>query len=517
MAQETSPNANGELFPKNWKEQVRLYGGRKGFIRQELKRLGFWPPQPGSKYRHATAREEAELEGLYAALVEVRRPMLDQLEAIDKSIEDAQKQVRSIGNAGALALKIEALLAEARAARIERVKRERAERKIRRAQETIERAEKDRQWRSQTVPHLGREVSRGLHYDGDDAEKLAALGLPLLHTADDVARALEISTGKLAWLCYHRGAASVDHYHHFTIPKKNGGRRQISSPKPKLRAAQSWLLAEILVRVPVHEAAMAFRPALNIAHNAARHAHLPHGAGVVVRLDLKDFFPSITFKRVKGVFESLGYNEGVASLLALLCTEAPRVELTLDDTKHFVALTERFLPQGACTSPALTNILCRHLDKRLNGAALKCGFVFSRYADDLIFSAPSDKADARAMQSLAIKIIADENFELNLEKVAVMRRHRRQTVTGLVINANRNPHAPDGGPRLSRRDLRRFRAFLHQYEMLGREAMTQKLGQDAHAYAGGYLSFLHMVSPQQEAKIRAAHPWLEHWGARRDN
>jgi retron-type reverse transcriptase len=313
----------------------------------------------------------------------------------------------------------------------------------------------------------------------------------------------------LAWLTYHRGATVIDHYHHFTIAKKSGGRRAISSPKAKLRQAQSWLLENVLTKVEVHEAAMAFRPVLNIAHNAIRHA----GAQVIVRLDLKDFFPSITFKRVKQMFQHLGFNEGVATLFALLSTEAPRAELTLDGQKYFVAVTARFLPQGACTSPAITNILCRVLDKRLSGASQKLGFVYTRYADDLIFSArrdqsSGDKVNSVAMRDLATQIIADERFVVNDDKTAILRPRGRQTVTGLVVNAQNTPE-DQGAPRVSRRDIRNFRAFLHQYERLGREAMTEKLEQDALSYARGYLSFIHMVSPQQAATIQEKHPWLE--------
>lgn len=498
-----------DLFPKDWRQQVKLYGGRKGFIRKELKRLGFWPPAPGSKYKHVTAREEEELEQLYNQLIELRAPLLDQLDAIDTRIRDAKKQLSNVGNEAALAKKIEDLIAEIRLKRIERVRQEREERKVRRAQEAEERARKYKAWRASTLPHLGREVSAGLRYEDGDDEKLHANGLPILHNAQEVADALEITTARLAWLTYHRGATAIDHYQHFTIPKRSGGHRAISSPKAKLRHAQSWLLENVLEKIAVHEAAMAFRPARNIAHNAAHHA----GANVIVRLDLKDFFPSITFKRVKRMFQSLGFNEGVATIFALLATEAPRAELTLDGQKHFVALTERFLPQGACTSPAITNILCRALDARLSGAARKLGFVYSRYADDLIFSARGDKAsgdklNAVAMRDLATQIIADEKFVVNDDKTAILRRRGRQTVTGVVVNAQNTPGG-QGLPRVSRRDIRNFRAFLHQYELRGREAMTEKLAQDALSYARGYLSFIHMVSPEQAAAIQQKHPWLE--------
>lgn len=134
------------------------------------------------------------------------------------------------------------------------------------------------------------------------------------------------------------------------------------------------------------------------------------------------------------------------------------------------------------------------------------GFVYTRYADDLVFSTKAEKCDARAIRDLATTIINDEKFEINGEKTAILRAKGRQTVTGLVVNAQ---NSDDGKPRVSRRDIRNFRAFLHQYELRGREAMTEKLGQDSLSYARGYLSFIHMVSPQQEAQITAKHSWLE--------
>ncbi len=478
------PGRDENLSQKpNWRDLLGLLG-REEFQLREMERLGFWPPDPDTATKTEAARAELKVLG-------------DEISPLRKRERELQKEIADAGN-------VQAMLAEIRTQRIERVKREREEKKVRRAQEKIERAEKDKQWRAQTVPHLGREVSKGLRYEGGDDAKLQELGLPLLHSAEDIAGAMEISIAQLAWLAYHRAAAPLDHYRHFSIPKKSGGKRSISAPKSKLRAAQSWLLNHVLAPVPLHDAAVAFRPQMNITDNARRHA----GAAVIVRIDLKDFFPSITFRRVKWMFQNLGYNEGVATIFALIATEAPRVELSLDGKKHFVAVTERFLPQGACTSPAITNILCRRLDARLQGAARKLGFEYSRYADDLLFSSKTEKPFAVAMRDLATRIITDEKLTVNEDKTAIMRPRGRQTVTGLVVNA-RNSRDGQGAPRVSRRDIRRFRAFLHQYERLGREAMTERMGQDSLAYARGYLSFIHMVSPEQEQKLRAAHTWLE--------
>jgi retron-type reverse transcriptase len=497
MPEKTSPPANNvENLTESPDWRVRLKEmGRRAFELAEMERLGFWPPSAEVAARSAAAQAE--------------------LKEIQNQLRPLQKQVRALEKEIAAAGDIEKILAEIRAARIERVKRERAARKIRQVQEREEKIARDKAWREKTLPHLGVEVSKGLNFNNGNGGKLQKIGLPLLHSAEELAGALKISTSKLAWLTFHRSAATIDHYHHFQIPKKSGGARDISAPKKDLKAAQNWINENLLSRALVHDAAAAFLPQKNIADNAARHA----APGVLLRIDLQDFFPSITFRRVKKIFGSLGYNEGVSSLLALLCTEAPRVAMTLDERKYFVALNERFLPQGASTSPALTNILCRDLDARLAGAARKLGWEYSRYADDLVFSSKQKNADARAMLDFASQIISDEKFRINENKTAIMRAHQRQSVTGLVVNApienvfdmNRvSGSTPTVAPaRVSRRDLKCFRAFLHHYETRGREAMTEQLGQDALSYARGYWAFIHMIDPQRAAKIRAEHSWLE--------
>ncbi len=108
----------------------------------------------------------------------------------------------------------------------------------------------------------------------------------------------------------------------------------------------------------------------------------PHvGRAVVINLDLKDFFPSITFRRVKGLFHALGYAEHPATLLALLRTEPPRVAAGCDGKSYRVALGKRALPHGVCTSLAIINALCRRLDRPLVGLARRHGFtsIHSRY------------------------------------------------------------------------------------------------------------------------------------------
>src|SRR5205085_7108156 len=135
-------------------------------------------------------------------------------------------------------------------------------------------------------------------------------------------------------------------------------------------------------KLPVEAPAQGFVPGRSIVSNASVHA----GQAVVVSLDLQDFFPSIGFARVRSVFQRCGYSPAVATVLALLCTECPRRLVEYDGKRYWVATGPRGLPQGTCTSPALSNQEARRLDKRLGGLAAKLGLAYTRYADDLTFS-----------------------------------------------------------------------------------------------------------------------------------
>lgn len=478
MADQNSTPNEAEAAPKDWRERMRAQG-KEAFQLEEMRRLGFWPPPEGVEAQIESA--EREVARLDRELAPLRTELLE-VEADIARLSDVQPA-----------------LDEVRRNRIERVKRERVERKARQALEKAARVEAANVRAKNELPFLGHGVSSGLAHLESDAPKLALLGLPVWNTALDVAGALGVAAPALAFLTFHRGAATVDHYHRFQIPKRRGGMRDVSAPKTKLRAAQRLVLEQVLARVPVHEAATAFAPGTSIVHNAARHM----GAAVVVRLDLKDFFPSIPFARARSAFSCLGYSGAVATVLALLCTESPRVRLSLDGQSRWVAVGGRVLPQGACTSPALSNWVCRYLDARLSGLAKRFGWTYSRYADDLVFSSSEAEADVNTLISCARSIIRDEKLVINDEKTRVMRSNARQSVTGLVVNAQ-NADAP----RPSRPDLRRFRAFLHAYETQGREVMTQKIGRDALAHARGVVSFLHMSQPEKARALVRKHPWL---------
>ena len=460
--------AQSEQSTSNWREEIKTLG-KYYFEIQDMIRLGFLKINPNDL--EFLKKQLAELNKVNSTLYKLKKE-LDGIEDITPIIKEIRKN------------------------RIERV---RAKRAIRKAEKIQEQAKKkaEIEERKKTKPSfLGEKIAKGLIFQGEDEELLKSLDLPLVKDLKDLSEAMGLSREELLWLSYHRQSASIDHYVRFQIPKRKGGFRTISSPKAKMRVAQQWILDNILSKIPVHQAAMAFQEGKSIADNANLHLQ----KDLLIRLDLKDFFPSIKFPRVKGLFKSFGYSPGMATVFALMCTDAMRIGATLDDKKFFVALGDRYLPQGSCTSPAISNIICRKLDNRLSKLAASFEWTYSRYADDLIFSQDNKDAELKAILGLTKKIIAEESFIINDEKTMVMRPHQRQSVTGIIVNNDEL--------RVSRRDIRRFRAFLHQYQLSGSKAMTEKLGRDATQYGKGYLAFIQMVNPAQAEKFINKYAWL---------
>ena len=303
-----------------------------------LRDVGLWPDDvPVPEEPKAAQEERAEIE---AELAELRKQ--------SAKIADPDKA-----------------LAQERVRRWHESKKRRALSKAEREAKAKARREEWKAERALTIVHAGDGVSAGLQNKQSDAALLARRGLPVLQDGADLAQAMGIELSALRWLTYHRRAAALLHYHRYGIPKKTGGIRAISAPKPALAKAQEWVLANVLNRLEPEPDAHGFVRRRSILTNA-----LPHVArAVVVNLDLSGFFPTLTFRRVKGLFGKLGYSEHVSTVLALLTTEPPRARAELDGKVWGVALGERVLPQGACTSPALTNAICRRLDRRLRGLA----------------------------------------------------------------------------------------------------------------------------------------------------
>jgi RNA-directed DNA polymerase len=393
-----------------------------------------------------------------------------------------------------LAWKADGQLAHAQAAAaVRRRKEDREALKAAKKREAQARREKHAaavaQRKATDLLYLGRGVSGGLADRTSDVAKLQALGLPVLAAPADVAQAMNLPIPKLRWLAFHAEASTSCHYVRFKIPKKSGGEREIAAPMPALAAAQRWILENVLAKVPATAYAHGFVPGRSTRSNAEPHVK----RAVVVNLDLKDFFPTIAFPRVKGLFRTLGYSPAVATIFALLATEAPRKEAEYDGRRWHVAIGPRALPQGACTSPALSNLAARVLDRRYAGLAAKLGWTYTRYADDVTFSGdvliPKGQKDPKSVAWLLARtrhIAEDEGFRVNEKKVRVQRRNTAQVVTGLVVNEKTST------PRAERR---RLRAMAHRAGTKG--------GVDLGVLRG-HVAYVCMVNPAQGAPLRAA-------------
>lgn len=379
---------------------------------------------------------------------------------------------------------------------LEQIKREKAEKKELKKREAAERkrkrAEEVTRRRNWDIIYLGPGVSAGLADRRSHVEALTDRDLPLLSAPIDVAKALGLTVARLRWLCFHGEAVERPHYVYFEVPKRSGGKRLLSSPHRSLAAAQGWILREILEKLPVEEQAHGFVKGRSTVTNARPHV----GRDVVVNLDLSDFFPSITFPRVRGVFQRIGYSPAAATILALLCTEPPRRELEYDGQRFWVAVGERGLPQGACTSPALSNQVARKLDRRLAGMAAKHGWTYTRYADDLTFSAAAGKRSDIAMLIARVRhIVTEEGFAINPKKGRVQRAAGRQEVTGVVVNDKLG---------VPRDEVRRLRAILHAAKKTGLAAQNREKIPHFEAHIRGKIAYLEMIDPAKAAPLKAA-------------
>jgi hypothetical protein len=177
-----------------------------------------------------------------------------------------------------------------------------------------------------------------------------------------------------------------------------------------------------------------------------------------------------------------------------VCSE-PEVAVTeLDGIRYYVARGVRRLPQGAPTSPALTNALCRRLDARIAGWANRHAVVYTRYADDLTLSTKDRAAPVGKYLAFLRRVVADEGFHIHPEKVRVVRRGRRQEVTGVVVNER---------PGVPRDELRRFRALLYQIDKDGPDGKKWGNADDVLTAALGFASYVKMVDPAKGEALRA--------------
>ena len=310
---------------------------------------------------------------------------------------------------------------------------------------------------------------------------LAAYKLPRLADTAAIAKLVGVPVDELPSLM-RPGTGKGSAYIEFDIPKAKGGSRRIAAPRDMLRKAQRKILDDILAKVPMHDACHGFVTDRSTVTNAKPHQH----AAIVVKLDIRDFFPTVHYRRVVGLFQHLGYADAVAKTLAGLTTYRPKIGK--------VVVWPGVLPQGAPTSPALANLACRRLDKRLDRLAAKYGASYTRYADDLTFSFAKSPDIAMGRFLWWIDgICQQEGFNERPDKRRILRNKHQQRVCGIVVNA---------GIHVPRVDKKRFRAILHNCKKLG--VASQARGrEDFAAYLRGYAAYVKMVDPTLGAKLVA--------------
>ena len=261
-------------------------------------------------------------------------------------------------------------------------------------------------------------------------------------------------------------------YNTFDILKKNGSKRQIDAPVKSLKRIQRAVNLILSTVYQPTQSATGFVKGKNLLDNAKPHV----GKFYLYNVDLKDFFPSIKYGRVKAVLQIPPYNlsEELATIVGNLCCNEGR------------------LPQGAPTSPILSNMVCNRLDRKLTGLAKKHKASYTRYADDLTFSAHTNVfKDEDAFRSDLEKIINEQGFKINNDKTRLQGSGFRQEVTGIIVNNKAN---------LERKKIRNTRSILDKWEKLGykqaNELFKSKKGDKAPElimHISGMISYMKMI------------------------
>ncbi|PIY00499.1 MAG: RNA-directed DNA polymerase [Hydrogenophilales bacterium CG_4_10_14_3_um_filter_58_23] len=321
--------------------------------------------------------------------------------------------------------------------------------------------------------------------------------------------------GLLTGSCCHQ-------YRHFKIRKRVNGPektiryRKISVPTPDLYRVQRWIAVHVLRSVPVHGASHAFSPGNSIVKCAEKHC----GAKWMVKLDILDFFGSISEMQAYRVFHSLGYQPLVSFEMARLCTYRPkhdvppnfvlpRYQIPSGRVKKRNRVIESYnhpymgiLPQGAPTSPMLANLAMRDIDEKILSIANRFGLQYTRYSDDLTFSTRNDFD--RQQASLLIQEIANllikRGLMLNRQKTAIIPPGARKIVLGLLVDGDL--------PRLSRPFKDRIRQHLYYLEKFGPDQHVSKRCFDSvggfFRHLKGLIDFANMIEPQyaRESYVR---------------
>lgn len=260
-------------------------------------------------------------------------------------------------------------------------------------------------------------------------------------TREDIANLLEISDKSLRYFLFVERPEYM--YKTFKIPKRRGGTREIHAPINKWRNLQRKLAYVLALKYRPKVCAYGFIKNKNILDNASKHVKKSE----ILNIDLKDFFTQFHFGRIVGMLKAKPYSLG---------EEAAR-------TIAQITCLNGVLPQGAPTSPILTNMLCSPLDNQLMQYAKKHALVYTRYADDITFSSFGKSISENIVFSVdnklhlsdsLVNIFVKNSLKINEEKISLKTKQRRQEVTGIIVNKF---------PNIKREYYKNIRALLHMF------------------------------------------------------
>lgn len=295
------------------------------------------------------------------------------------------------------------------------------------------------------------------------SENLISKKLPVIFDGKHLAALLGIKYSTLSYYVYQ----NTKFYKKFKISKKNGGFREIDSPSLNLKKIQKWILENILETIDVSQNAFGFRKNLSISDNAINHTHRK----IVYNIDIKNFFPSISREDVFYIFYKLGYTYEISYIFSKL--------LTNDDR----------LPQGAPTSPYLSNIKCEKLDKSLELFCQRINATYTRYADDITVSTNNSKSVKQDIKTIK-KIILKHNFNINFKKERLQKSNQMQEVTGLIVN---------NGVKIKRQYKKEVEKEIYYCKKFGVTSHLKKTNQDHLSFYKEYLygkvNFINSIEP----------------------
>ena len=323
------------------------------------------------------------------------------------------------------------------------------------------------------------------------ARKLMEQGLPVIFDIGHLAHYMKLSLERLIEI------SNKKEYFYYLSSKRNGGKRRIIVPNDELKNVQRWINKQILQSIVPLACVTGFAKGRSIVNNAGIHENRKY----ILNFDIKDFFESITEDRVERLFLKMEYKRELASLLTKLCTtkvngDYIRWKCGERVYSYFEQLTQKdraFLVQGAPTSPAIANLICYRMDRKLMKYAERHGINYSRYADDITFS--SDDIASLPKVRFIKKLLAEEHFVLNEEKTKLLKQGMRQEVTGLLINERVRV------PRQYKKDIYRHLHFCLKYGGLGHFKYIHSSYNMSREWLLGRIFYVNAVEPEDAKKM----------------